>query len=54
VESAEPEILKRMGKYIKPEQAVDAVHMANAAGLKAQVFYVFGTAGNPAARWSTR
>jgi len=50
VESAEPEILKRMGKNIKPEQAVEAVHMANAAGLKTQAFYVFGTPGESRAQ----
>jgi radical SAM superfamily enzyme YgiQ (UPF0313 family) len=50
VESAAPEILKRMGKNIKPEQAVAAVHLANSAGLKTQAFYVFGTPGETRAQ----
>lgn len=50
VESAEPEVLKSMGKNIKPEQAVEAVQMANAAGLKTQAFYVFGTPGETRAQ----
>jgi len=45
VESGDPDILRRMGKNIKPEQAVEAVRLANSVGLKTQAFYVFGTPG---------
>ncbi|MBI5191208.1 MAG: radical SAM protein [Nitrospirae bacterium] len=45
VESAEKDILRKMGKNINPEQAVEAVHIANEVGLKTQAFYVLGTPG---------
>jgi anaerobic magnesium-protoporphyrin IX monomethyl ester cyclase len=45
VESSSPEILRRMGKPIKPERAQEAVSLANKAGLKTQAFYIFGMPG---------
>jgi radical SAM superfamily enzyme YgiQ (UPF0313 family) len=45
VESADPGILKRMGKNILPEQALKAVHTANRLGYKTQAFYVLGSPG---------
>jgi radical SAM superfamily enzyme YgiQ (UPF0313 family) len=42
VESAEEAVLKRIGKPINPEKALEAVHLANSVGLKTQAFYVFG------------
>jgi anaerobic magnesium-protoporphyrin IX monomethyl ester cyclase len=45
VESSSPEILGRMGKPIKPERALEAVSLANKAGLKTQAFYIFGMPG---------
>jgi len=45
VESADEEILRRMGKPIKPEKALEAVRMANEIGLKTQAFYIFGSPG---------
>jgi len=45
VESAEPEILKWMGKNINPLQAIDTVRTANSLGLKTQSFYIFGSPG---------
>ncbi len=45
VESSEKDILKKMGKNIRPEQAVETVREANNIGLKTQAFYVFGTPG---------
>jgi anaerobic magnesium-protoporphyrin IX monomethyl ester cyclase len=45
VESSSPEILKQMGKPIKPERALEAVKLANKAGLKTQAFYIFGMPG---------
>lgn len=45
VESADPEILKRMGKNISPERAVQAIAEANSAGMKTQAFYIFGSPG---------
>ena len=45
VESSSPEILKQMGKPIKPEKALEAVKLANKAGLKTQAFYIFGMPG---------
>jgi radical SAM superfamily enzyme YgiQ (UPF0313 family) len=45
VESADEEILKRMGKNIKPSAAVKTVNTANRLGMKTQAFYIFGTPG---------
>lgn len=45
VESANREVLKRMGKNIDPRRALEAIRAANSAGLKTQAFYVFGTPG---------
>jgi len=45
VESADEEILKKMGKPIKPEQALKAIRTANEVGLKTQAFYIFGMPG---------
>lgn len=45
VESADEEILKKMGKPIKPEQALKTIRTANEIGLKTQAFYIFGTPG---------
>jgi radical SAM superfamily enzyme YgiQ (UPF0313 family) len=45
VESANPEILKAMGKPIRPEDAVTAVRVANEVGMKTQAFYVLGMPG---------
>jgi radical SAM superfamily enzyme YgiQ (UPF0313 family) len=45
VESADEGILKNMGKNIKPEQALETVHIANRLGLKTQTFYIFGSPG---------
>ena len=45
VESSSPETLKQMGKPIKPEKALEAVKLANKAGLKTQAFYIFGMPG---------
>jgi anaerobic magnesium-protoporphyrin IX monomethyl ester cyclase len=42
VESADEEILRAMGKPIKPERALTAVHLANELGIKTQAFYIFG------------
>ncbi|MCX8069945.1 MAG: B12-binding domain-containing radical SAM protein [Thermodesulfovibrionales bacterium] len=42
VESAEPEILKRMGKPINLERAVETIKIANSLGIKTQAFYIFG------------
>lgn len=45
VESSEKDILKKMGKNIRPEQALGAVREANKLGIKTQAFYIFGTPG---------
>lgn len=45
VESAEPAILRRMGKSIRPEQAIETVRLANRLGFKTQAFYIFGSPG---------
>jgi len=45
VESADEEILKKMGKPIKSEDALKAIRTANEVGLKTQAFYIFGTPG---------
>jgi radical SAM superfamily enzyme YgiQ (UPF0313 family) len=45
VESGDEEILRNMGKNIKPERAIEAVRTANSLGLKTQAFYVFGSPG---------
>lgn len=45
VESADENILKAMGKPIKPERAIEAVQLANEAGMKTQAFYIFGSPG---------
>lgn len=42
VESANQEILRKIGKAITPAIAYNAIHDANAVGLKTQAFYVFG------------
>ena len=45
IESAHEEILRKMGKPIKPAKAVEAVKIANELGIKTQAFYIFGTPG---------
>jgi anaerobic magnesium-protoporphyrin IX monomethyl ester cyclase len=45
IESADPAILKRMGKPIRPEGALAAIRMAREAGMKTQAFYVLGSPG---------
>ena len=45
IESGNEEILKTMGKPIKPEKALEAVRLANKTGMKTQAFYIFGTPG---------
>jgi len=45
VESAEPDILKRMGKNIRPEQAIETIHLANRLGFITQAFYILGNPG---------
>lgn len=45
IESADPETLKKMGKPIKPEHAIETVKLANELGLKTQAFYVLGMYG---------
>jgi radical SAM superfamily enzyme YgiQ (UPF0313 family) len=43
IESADPEILKSMGKAVDLVKALEAVKAANELGIKTQAFYVFGT-----------
>jgi anaerobic magnesium-protoporphyrin IX monomethyl ester cyclase len=45
VESSNVEILKQMGKPIKPEKALEAIRTANSIGMKTQAFYIFGSPG---------
>lgn len=45
IESADEEMLKQMGKSIKPEEAVETVRLANELGFKTQAFYVLGMSG---------
>lgn len=45
IESGNEEILRKMGKPIKPEKALEAVRLANETGMKTQAFYIFGTPG---------
>jgi radical SAM superfamily enzyme YgiQ (UPF0313 family) len=45
VESASEEVLRKMGKNIKPERALETVRLANRLGFKTQAFYIFGTPG---------
>ncbi len=45
VESASPDVLRRMGKNISPARALETIREANRLGLKTQAFYVFGTPG---------
>jgi anaerobic magnesium-protoporphyrin IX monomethyl ester cyclase len=45
IESANEEVLKKLGKSIKPEKAMEAVRLAREAGMKTQAFYVFGAPG---------
>jgi radical SAM superfamily enzyme YgiQ (UPF0313 family) len=45
VESADEEILKAMGKKIKPSEAIKVVQTANDLGMKTQAFYIFGSPG---------
>ena len=50
VESAEEEILKKMGKNIKPQQSIDTIRLANSMGFKTQAFYIFGMPGETRAQ----
>lgn len=50
IESSNPETLRRMGKNIRPEDALRAVHDANALGIKTQAFYVLGMPGETLAQ----
>jgi len=45
IESANETILKKLGKSIKPEQALKTVKLARDIGMKTQAFYIFGTPG---------
>jgi radical SAM superfamily enzyme YgiQ (UPF0313 family) len=45
IESGNEDILRKMGKPIKPEKALEAVRLANETGMKTQAFYIFGTPG---------
>ncbi len=45
IESGNEDILRKMGKPIKPEKALEAVRLANEIGMKTQAFYIFGTPG---------
>ena len=45
IESANEDILKKLGKSIKPEKAVETVKLARDIGMKTQAFYIFGTIG---------
>jgi anaerobic magnesium-protoporphyrin IX monomethyl ester cyclase len=45
IESGNEDILKKMGKPIKPAKALEAVRLAKEAGMKTQAFYIFGTPG---------
>lgn len=45
IESGDEDILRKMGKPIKPEKALEAVRFANEIGMKTQAFYIFGTPG---------
>jgi len=45
IESVDETILKKLGKSIKPEQALKTVKLARNIGMKTQAFYIFGTPG---------
>jgi anaerobic magnesium-protoporphyrin IX monomethyl ester cyclase len=50
IESADEEILKKMGKPITPEKAKETVRTANKLGLKTQAFYILGSPGETSAQ----
>jgi len=43
IESAEEEILRKIGKPISPQKALNIIKTANEIGLKTQAFYIFGS-----------
>lgn len=45
MESADPEILKNIGKNITPEQVKKAVFLIKRAGMKVAVYFIFGLPG---------
>jgi len=45
VESADKETLRRMGKPIDPQSAIETIGIANKLGIKTQAFYILGLPG---------
>lgn len=50
IESSDETILRNMGKPISPARSLEAVRLANKAGLKTQAFYILGSPGETRAQ----